>query len=120
MRSWSIYMTLEHLAITNEMIISIVRSLALEKPILWSIDFSRAVMPSENPGAEQISAFQASVKLYRKKAAWFGKFKSRTLSRHPVFGMFDVHKWRCMAGFHLYIHRRQIEKIISLLSRKLG
>ena len=116
MRSWSIYMTLQHLVITNEMTIRVIRSLARETPFTEEIDFKKDVMPSENPGPEQIAAFRVSVESFEKKAARFGKKRSETLSRHPVFDMFDTHKWRCMAGFHIHIHRNQVEQICKQLS----
>ena len=77
------------------------------------IDPKHDVMPSASPGIEQIQLFQDSVEDYLQRVSKLGPLRGTLTKRHPVFGMFDAHQWHCMLGFHLMIHRRQAEYVVS-------
>ena len=32
---------------------------------------------------------------------------------HPIFREFDAHKWNCMFAFHLGLHLKQAEYVVS-------
>jgi hypothetical protein len=41
-----------------------------------------------------------------------GPLRGTRTSEHPVFGTFDAHRWHCMVGFHLLLHRRQAARVV--------
>jgi hypothetical protein len=42
--------------------------------------------------------------------------KTKTRFSHPWFGPLDASGWHAMAGSHMAIHRKQIERILQGLS----
>jgi hypothetical protein len=117
MREWSFYMILEHNVIVNRTISALVESLARgEEPrTAGVVDPKKDVMPSANPGPEQVEAFRQSVEAYLALMADLPPLRGTQKTRHPSFGMFDAHSWHCMFGFHLVVHRRQAEVLEKLL-----
>lgn len=115
MRNWSFFMILEHNAIVNRSVAKVVEDLArgVEPTGEGKIDPKHDVMPSASPGIEQIQLFQDSVEDYLQRVSVLGLLRGTLTKRHPVFGMFDAHQWHCMLGFHLMIHRRQAEYVVS-------
>lgn len=119
MRDWSFFQILEHNVIVNRMISHTVEKLARgedpkpERPINQKTD----VLPGNSAGAEQIVAFSESVESYLSKVATLPTLRGTAETPHSVFGSFDAHKWHCMFGFHLGLHLKQAEKVISLLPR---
>jgi hypothetical protein len=119
MQNWSFFQILEHNAIVNRMIAQTVEKLARgedstpERPINHKTD----VMPHEVAlsGSEQIEAFRESVDDYLSMIGTLPNLRGTAETSHPVFGLFDAHKWHCMFGFHLGLHLKQAEKVISLL-----
>jgi hypothetical protein len=114
MRRWSFFMILEHNTIVNRSITSIIQSLVRgEEPKgAGAIDPKIDVMPSPNPGEEQIKIFQSSVAEHLKIVSGLSRLRSSLKKRHPIFGEFDAHNWHCMFGLHLRIHYRQAKWVI--------
>ena len=114
MRNWSLFMILEHNAIVNKSITSIIQSLARgEIPTgAGAIDPKKDVMPSLNPGMEQVQAFRSSVEKHLKVISTIDRLRGSAKSRHPVFGRFDAHRWHCMFSLHLFIHYKQAEYVV--------
>ena len=111
MRNWSYYMILEHNVIVNRSICEIIRGLATGKPIKRMIrDTKNDVMPSADPGPEQIPAFEQSVRDYLEFLPDLGNLRRTKKERHPIFGMLTAHGWHCMFAFHLQLHLNQIKK----------
>jgi hypothetical protein len=117
MRDWSLFMILEHNAIVNRSITATLECLARgEKPSgVGVVDPKRDVMPSADPGEEQIQAFQASVETHLKVVSGLRRLRSTRTSRHPLFGQLNAHGWHCMFGFHLEIHRRQAKAVSDII-----
>lgn len=115
MRDWSVFQTLEHNVIVNQSITQIVKSLAKEQPFVSELNPKTDVLPTERPGIEQIEAFKQSVDAHQESVEQLHSLHSRERFDHPVFGSFDAHAWHCMFGFHLWIHRRQMQKAIEYL-----
>jgi hypothetical protein len=117
MREWSFFMILEHNVIVNRSISTVVQRLARGEK--WSgprdFDPKRDVMPSANPGEEQIQAFLASVETHLEKVARLPRLRSTPTSPHPIFGELNAHGWHCMFGLHLELHRKQAEAVRSLI-----
>lgn len=115
MRNWSFYMLLEHNAIVNRSITSITQSLAEGKEPTGhgAIDPKKDVLPSPNPGIEQIEAFNASIDDHLKTVSILSRLKGSKTKPHPIFGPFDAHCWHCMFAFHLQVHAKQAKRIFE-------
>lgn len=113
MREWSIYMILEHNVIVNRTMTAIVESLARdEEPRNLTVkDSKKDVMPSTDPGPEQVKAFVASIKDHLRVVDRLERLRGTLRKRHPVFGMLDAHGWHCMFCLHLEIHLPQVESV---------
>jgi hypothetical protein len=115
MRRWSYFMILEHNAIVNRVISTIVGQLVRGEQTLGGaadFDFKKGVMPSLSAGPEQINAFRISVKEHVELLSGLGELRGTRTSPHPIFGDFDAHKWNCMFSFHLAIHYRQAKFVV--------
>jgi hypothetical protein len=114
MRNWSFFMLLEHNTIVNRSITSVVQSLARgEEPVgPGAIDPKVGVMPSPNPGEEQIEAFRESVDTHLEVVSELPGLRGSLKKRHPVFGDFDAHRWHCMFGLHLMVHYKQAKMVV--------
>ena len=113
MRDWSFYMLLEHNTIVNYAISRVVERLAKGwEPVQpGDIDPKTGVMPSANPGPEQVEAFSESVRNHLQLVSSLGQLRGTKTRKHPVFGTFDAHAWNCMFAFHLQVHARQAKFI---------
>ena len=119
MRDWSFFMILEHNVIVNKTITAVVESLVRGEKPMESRDFDpkRDVMPSANPGEEQIQAFRVSVETHLDKVSRLPRLRPSLTSLHPVFGELNAHGWHCMFGLHLGIHRKQAQAAISSIEQ---
>ncbi len=115
MRHWSLLQTLEHNVIVNRSITGIVTTLAAETPYVSSMDPKHDVLPGDSPGIDQIEAFEQSVCDHLETVSRIGSLRSKQRFDHPLSGSFDAHAWHCMFGFHLWLHRRQMQKAVEQL-----
>ena len=117
MRDWSYFMILEHNVIVNRSISAIVESLARgEKPTgAGAIDSKKDVMPSSDPGEEQVAALEASVANHIHMVASLNRLRGTATTRHPIFDDLDAHGWHCMFGLHLEIHLRQAQAVLRAI-----
>lgn len=111
-RYWSIYMTLDHLRIVNEAIASGI--IALSQGQVPEGEASTAtVKPRPDIGEEVVPEFVNSCEALAE--AEKGMQNTDARYAHPWFGPLDTHGWHVMAGFHMRLHRGQIEKIRETL-----
>ena len=117
MRDWSFFMILEHNVIVNRLMTLIVKSLAHnEIPQNLPVkDSKKDVMPSADPGPEQMTAFCQSVEAYLVSLETLGKLRGTPRYHHPVFGMLNAHGWHCMMALHLEIHIPQAKCVLEEL-----
>jgi hypothetical protein len=117
MRDWSFFQILEHNAIVNRSIAATVEALSLGKEPSGAalINPKTDVLPKGISGPEQVETFRRSVEDYLFLIATLPELRGTTETPHPLFGSFDAHKWHCMFGFHLGLHLKQAEKVLSLL-----
>jgi len=122
MRNWSFFMILEHNAIVNRGITSIIQSLVRgEEPEgAGAIDMKKDVLPSRNPGEAQIQIFRASVEDHLLMIPSLGRLRRSLRAPHPFFGRFDAHNWHCMFGLHLFIHYKQAEYVTRKICAEKG
>ena len=118
MRNWSFFMILEHNAIVNRSITCIVQSLVRgEEPKgAGALDPKKDVMPSANPGAEQVQAFRLSIEEHLTVVEALDRLRGSLKKRHALFGEFDAHRWHCMFSFHLRVHYRQAQYVVQKAS----
>jgi len=113
-RYWSVFMTLDHLRIVNLGIADAIRLLGQGKVPERRAD-TAAVKPSPDAAIDVLDDFELSCKLIERCAARVTDLKTKTHYDHPWFGPLDAAGWYFLAGFHLGLHRMQIERIIDQL-----
>ncbi len=113
-RFWSVYMTLDHLRIVNQSITNVVSTLLKgSKPEL--VVSTAAVKPTPGIGAEALSEFAAVCDDFQRRFRTDNNMKTAVTLAHPWFGELNGEQWHFFAGFHMKLHRKQIEAIISKL-----
>ena len=115
MRGWSMLQVLEHNTIVNGAILRQVDHLVNGTSLEGDFDPKKDVMPSAEPGVEELERFAKSVRIYQKRVKRYSNLRKTAKEPHPIFGPFNAHQWHCMIGFHLMIHRKQLESIAGLL-----
>lgn len=116
MRRWSFYMLLEHNVIVNRSITALVQQLARGEPLTGpaTINPKTDVLPSGQPGPEQLGIFETSVHEHIAAVeALLGPLRGTKTTPHPLFGNFDAHKWNCMFALHLKVHFKQAKLIVE-------
>ena len=113
-RYWSVFMTLDHLRIVNLGIAETIRLLGQGKVPERRAD-TAAVKPSPDAARDVVDDFELSCKLIERCASRVPDLKTKARYDHPWFGPLDAAGWYFLAGFHLGLHRRQIEMIIDQL-----
>lgn len=113
-RYWSVFMTLDHLRIVNESMAGIMSEL-LARRVPPGEASTAAVKPAAEVGAEVVDAFVASCERLARTVAGIEAARLQTAVRfpHPWFGPLDAAAWHFMAGFHLRLHRKQVERILG-------
>lgn len=115
-RYWSIWMTLEHLRIVHTGLISGMGALAKEivppgkantAAVKPALGITIAVVPEYEKTCDDLLATIAAIPNLKTKARF----------AHPWFGPLDASGWHAIAGSHLAIHRKQIERILSELPK---
>ncbi|MDF1860419.1 MAG: hypothetical protein P1U87_09395 [Verrucomicrobiales bacterium] len=119
MRSWSLFQILEHNTIVNHRITEQVLFALGEGPEPDpDFDVKHDVLPAGDSGPDQVAAFEESVDEHLRKVAGHSRLRGTPEADHPLFGPFDAHKWNCMFGFHLQLHRKQAEAVAKRLKTK--
>lgn len=118
-RLWSVWMTLDHLRITNTVFAGVIRSLR-QGVVPGRKASTAAVKPSATVDEGVVGAFEQSCALFQKVAKQNGDEPLHTVARypHPWFSALDAAGWHAIGGFHLGLHRRQIESILARLRRR--
>ncbi len=109
-RYWSVWMTLDHLRITNESFANVVRALGSGRIPPGKAD-TAAVKPDPAVGAEIEQAYTASCDAFLAAMDAVSELRTSLRFEHPWFGPLDAFGWTALAATHLGIHRSQIERI---------
>ncbi len=111
-RYWSVWMTLEHLRIMH---IGIGRTIeGLAKGIVPAKKASTAtVKPRPDATAAMVAEYEKSCDDLLATVAAIPDLKTKARFEHPWFGLLDASGWHAMAGMHLGIHRKQVERILA-------
>lgn len=111
-RYWSVHMTLDHLRIVNGGIAGTISQLrggrVPNRPASTA-----AVKPSEDVTAKILPDFVESCAVLKTSATPAAALEDTPKFAHPWFGPLNAAAWYFMAGFHMRLHRRQIERILE-------
>lgn len=113
-RHWSIWMVLDHLRIMNHGMAGIIRSLAAGTVPPRKAS-TAAVKPSPDVDATVRNAYEQSCDAFLATDD-IPDLKTPVRFEHPWFGPLDAAAWHVMAGFHMALHRAQIESILSQMN----
>ena len=111
-RHWSVYMTLEHLRIANTGIVATIHEL-LAGRVPPEVTGTAALKPSAEVDERVLPAFQASCDNLLRAGQAAPTLKTKVRHPHPWFGPLDASGWKFLGGFHLGLHRGQIELILK-------
>ena len=114
-RNWSVWMTLDHLRITNTALARVITALTR-----GHVPPGKASTAAVKPDAAVTAAVEAD---YERScdavlAAINGTTDLKTQERfeHPWFGRMDAFGWAALAGAHMSLHRVQVQSIRAGLS----
>jgi hypothetical protein len=111
-RYWSVWMTLDHLRITNRAFADFIR--CLTRNVMPEVEASTAaVKPSPEVSSEVIQAYEESCDEILNILAENPILNTRLKFAHPWFGPMNAESWHLLAGVHMGIHRKQIEAILA-------
>ena len=111
-RHWSVWMTLDHLRITNRAFAGVVQSLSQGKTPPGKAD-TAAVKPSPASGEEVMRLYEESCDAWLDLLGSLGPSPKEPRYTHPWFGPMNAEAWIALASTHMGIHRKQIAAILS-------
>lgn len=116
-RYWSVWMTLDHLRIVHS---GITRTIgALAKGVIPPGKASTAaVKPNPDVTAAVLDEYEKSCDALLAAVAAVPDLNTKVRYEHPWFGPLNASEWHTMAGGHLGIHRRQLERIFEGLTKQ--
>jgi DinB superfamily len=115
-RFWSVFMVIDHLRIVNGGISEVIRLLGRGQTPERQLRIAD-VKPSPQANQEVTGEFEQVCVLFERRAAALPDLRTAHRYAHPWFGLLDAAGWHFLAGFHMQLHRRQIEQILRHLSR---
>ena len=115
-RNWSVWMTLDHLRITNTALTRVITALTQGRVPPGKAS-TAAVKPSATVTAAVEAEFEHSCDGVLAAITEAPDLKTKVRFAHPWFGPLDACGWAAMAGTHMGIHRAQIQSILLGLGR---
>ena len=113
-RFWSVWMTLEHLRITNTVFAMVIRSLA-HGQVPAKKASTADVKPRADLTADVEAAYEASCDAVLSTVDTIADLKTTAKYAHPWFGPLDAAGWHALTATHMAIHRAQIARIVARL-----
>lgn len=114
-RHWSVYMTVEHVRIVNASITGLLQLLPTGRTPPQAAS-TAAVKPAPGVDGAVVDAFVRGCSALAAAATAVPDLHAGARYAHPWFGPLDAAGWHAMAGFHLQLHRHQLEEIIARLA----
>ena len=113
-RNWSVWMTLDHLRITNDAFTNVIVALCHGQ-----VPLRKASTADVKPSIEQTSdvetAYEASCERFMAAVGAISSLETEVKYAHPWFGPLDGAAWHVLAAMHMGIHRAQIGQIVKSL-----
>ncbi|MCB1204973.1 MAG: DinB family protein [Verrucomicrobiae bacterium] len=113
-RHWSVWMTLDHLRITNRAFTGVIATLSEGKVPPGRAD-TAAVKPAPESGPETEEAFEISCDDLISQVNSVSNLETALRFPHPWFGPLNAAGWQALSAMHLGIHRKQIAEIARRL-----
>jgi len=113
-RYWSVWMTLDHLRITNHIFAAVITSLAQGNAPKKKAS-TATVKPDPAVTSAVEAAFDESCEHVLAAVAAVPDLRTTARYAHPWFGPLDAAGWHALAGGHMRIHRAQITTILAAL-----
>lgn len=110
-RYWSVLMTLDHLRIVNQQIAGAIASLCRGDIPDRAANIA-GVKPDEKVDSSVIDTFETACAVFEKTVASHTNLRTAVKFAHPWFGPMDAAAWHFMTGFHMRLHRKQIQSIL--------
>lgn len=111
-RYWSVFMTIDHLRIVNQFIAETLVVLG-QGAIPDRVSSTAAVKPDPNADATALLSFDETCADIARVVRGIKDLRTAGRYAHPWFGPLDAAAWHFMAGFHMRLHRKQIEGILG-------
>lgn len=111
-RNWSVFMTLQHLAIVNELVAETITLLGDGK-VPERVASTATVKPDPSANASTRDRFAQSCQQILDAANGIRDLRTKARYVHPWFGPLDASAWHFMAGFHMRLHAAQITTILN-------
>lgn len=115
-RDWSVWMTLDHLRITNLAFAHFISTLSEGRSPNVVVNTAN-VKPDPAVTGEIESAYEKSCDDFLATLAKVSDLKTGARQVHPWFGPLDAFQWLALASMHMGIHRSQISAIIADLPK---
>lgn len=116
-RFWSLLMVVDHLRIVNREITGVIASLGAGR-IPSGEASTAAVKPSTTVTQDVIVEFNKGCGQFAAIVAALPDLKTTVQFPHPWFGPMDAATWHFMAGFHMRLHRRQMQLILAGMEKE--
>jgi hypothetical protein len=116
-RYWSLLMVVDHLRIVNREITGVITSLGAGR-IPSGEASTAAVKPSVQVTPDVIAEFEDGCRQFATAAAALPDLKTKAKFPHPWFGPMDAATWHFMAGFHMRLHRQQMQLILAGMAKE--
>jgi len=116
-RYWSVFMTVDHLRIVNAFLADTI-SLLGRGEVPDRVASTAAVKPGPEVDSTVLLSFDQSCADIARVVREIKDLRTATRYAHPWFGPLHAAQWHFMAGFHMRLHRRQIEAILRGLAEK--
>lgn len=114
-RNWSVWMTLDHLRITNTAFARVILALTHGKVPPGKAS-TAAVKPSNSLTPTVETDFERSCDGVLAAISEAAELNTKLRCAHPWFGPLNALGWAALAGTHMGIHRVQIQSIMAGLS----
>ena len=111
-RFWSVWMTLDHLRITNSVFAMVITSLASGR-VPQKTASTADVKPDPAVTASVESSYEESCDELLRAVAAVPDLRTTERYAHPWFGPLDAAGWHALSAMHMGIHRGQIARILS-------
>lgn len=111
-RNWSVFMTAAHVRMVNDGIREILAPL-LAGGTPTRVADPAAVKPDPRAGADELRKLNLSCALLLQVNRQAPTLRTKVRHAHPWFGALNAHEWFFLAGFHMALHRAQMEQIME-------
>ncbi len=111
-RNWSVWMTLDHLRITNNAFSHVIRSL-VSGQVPTKPASTADVKPDPTVTAAVDAAYEQSCAALMETIADCPDLNTKLKYSHPWFGPMNAAAWHVLSAGHLAIHREQIRRILT-------